>query len=489
MTEGNVMQALVDALTPHLKAQEDSKRYTPHGLPPGMPQHGYKASGTPSSDAYLYQNGGLFGRCDGSTQLINALVGPRGFESVLDWMGTNTQHEFVDALTSISESGAEQTTNCGDCPSIALTACAQLYCFGRFCRQTEELAFDQIGLFGNGNVPMKVLFGDITAADGTVLAPMGSNIEDAFWLQSRAAGYMLSLKNAQLLWSGDPCNNDGSYAEYKGFQSIINTGKFDAYTEISCDALDSFLLDLNFNVFTSDGTFGVNRYFKRMVDQFSLRADRAGLDWATAEMHIVMHPNQWDCVARVFSCAGLDLCSVSNANNEVSQDAGQARERYLEILDRRALQVGDRWYPVTLDSEIPQTTGQANGTCSDVYFITTRINGETVTWGQYQDFNQTYGSVRNEMVSTFGSDDIGITDNGRFALVRDNTRGCFDVQILTKPRIVAKMPWLLGRIQNACCDVVGQPFPDTTGSGGVYALNGGRSITPPPTLYGDCVDC
>ncbi len=33
MTEGNVMQALVDALTPHLKAQEDSKRYTPHGLP------------------------------------------------------------------------------------------------------------------------------------------------------------------------------------------------------------------------------------------------------------------------------------------------------------------------------------------------------------------------------------------------------------------------------------------------------------------------
>jgi hypothetical protein len=79
-------------------------------------------------------------------------------------------------------------------------------------------------------------------------------------------------------------------------------------------------------------------------------------------------------------------------------------------------------YPVVLDSQIPQTTGQANGACSDIYFITTRISGQTVTWGQYQNFNTTYGSVRQEMVNVFGSDDIGITDNGRFAIVRDNSR-------------------------------------------------------------------
>jgi hypothetical protein len=87
----------------------------------------------------------------------------------------------------------------------------------------------------------------------------------------------------------------------------------------------------------------------------------------------------------------------------------------------------------------------------------------------------TYGSVQREMISVFGSDDIGITDNGRFAIVRDNSRGCFDVQILTKPRLVATMPWLSGRIQNVCCDVLQQPFPDPSGGDGVYELDGGRS--------------
>jgi len=479
---------LAKALGPFLtgEKQAEYKDFVPHGL-----NHltNYKASGNPASDAYLYVNGGLFGRCDGTPQLINAMVGPRGFEAVLEWMGTNTEQEHVDALTDIQETGSESTTPCGDCPSIDLTACAQFYCFGRFCRQTQELQFDRIGMFGNGNVPTKILFGSIIDSTGRVLARQGETIDNAWWLQSRAAGYMLALKNNTLLWAGDPCNNSGSYMEYKGFQNIVNTGKFDSYTELRCDALDSFLMDLNFANFTSDGANAVTRWFKRMVDQFDFRAGGAGLDWSTSEMFIVMRPNTWDCVSRVYACAGIDLCSVGDTNNRFQANSETAQRNHEEFLNRRALPINGRWYPVVLDNEIPQTTGQANGVCSDVYFITTRINGETVTWGQYQDFNQTYGNVRNELIQTFGSDDIGITDNGRFAMIRDNSRGCFDVQILTKPRVIAKMPWLLGRIQNVCCDVLQEPFPDTTGSGGVYEKDGGRQITPIPTLYGDCVNC
>jgi hypothetical protein len=481
-------QALAEALGPYLSGQKHVEYggYVPEGL---KHVRNYKATGNPSSDAYLYVNGGLFGRCDGNPVLVNALVGPVGFEAVLDWVGSNTEREYFDAWTGIPDTGNEQSTACGDCPTVDLQSCAQFYCFGRFCRQTEELQFDRIGLYANGSVPTKVMFGNITDTMGNVLVRQGEPIQDIFQVQVRAAGYHLALKNSELLWAGDPCNNSGSYQEYIGFQQIINTGKYDAYTQISCDAMDSFLMDLNFQTFTSDGANAVRRWFKRMVDQLSFRASRAGFDWASAEMYIVMHPNLWDCVSRVYACAGIDLCTISGTNNRFNASAEQAQSRHEEYLSRMALPVGGRWYPVVLDSEIPQTTGQANGACSDIYFITTRIAGETITWGQYQDFNQTYGRVRQEMVSVFGSDDIGITDNGRFALVRDNSRGCFDVQILTKPRIIATMPWLLGRIQNACCDVLQQPFPDTSGSDGVYELDGGRSTTPVPVLYGDCVDC
>jgi hypothetical protein len=481
MNEQLFASELAKALAPLVSGQSGgSKGY----------RYGIKADGTPSETAYLYEAGGLFGRCDGSAQLINAMVGPMGFEAVMQWTGTNTEKEFVDAWTSISEVGAEQTAACGSCTSPALQMCTQLYCFGRFCSQTDELQFDRLGVRDNANVPVKALFGDITDATGNVLVRRGEQITDAFMLQMRVTAYLQRLKNSTMLWNGNCANNVGRiYNEYDGFQKIVNTGKFDAYTQSLCPGADSFLLDYQNNAVQSDGSLAITNYFRRMVLQFMTRAGGAGFDWATSQMYIVMTPNMWDCVAKAYACAGIDLCSVGNATGtRVSQDARQAQDRYEEYLSRMALPIYGRWYPVILDNLIPETPGQANGICSDIYFLTTDVNGETVTYGQYQDFNMTYGRIRNELVSMFGSDDIAITDNGRFALIRDNSRGCFDVQILTKPRIVAKMPWLLGRLQNVCCDIPGEPVPDVTGSGRVYEDTGGRTLTPLPTLYG-CTDC
>lgn len=444
---------------------------------------GQKAGGTPIN-SYLYEEGGLFGRCDGSSTLINALVGPMGFEKYMNWSGTDTEREFVDAWTTIGEnSTTEQSAVCGDCITMYMRACAQLYCFGRFCRQSQELQFDRLGLRANAGVPIKNLFGAITDPAGNVLIPMGAAISDDFYTQSSMVGYALRLKNGTLLWSGNPVNNTNAYQEYSGFQLIVNTGKFDAYTQQYCDALDSFLMNFANNNPAADGTYAIRTWFSRMVNQFRVRASGAGLDWDTAQMYVVMTPNLWDCVARVYACAGVDLCSLTG-QNRVMVNGDQAQARYEEYISTMKLPINGKLYPVVLDNLIPETAGQANGICSDIYFLTTEISGRTITYGQYQDFNKTYGKVRQEMVAMFGSDDIAITDNGRYALVRDNSRGCFDIQAYVKPRIVAEMPQLLGRIRNVCCNVQQEPFPDVTGSGRVYEKDGGRLTTPVPTLYG-----
>lgn len=480
VNETALAQAFAQAINPLI--QQNGQGYkTLYGL-------GRKADGTPDEHSYLYESGGLFGRCDGPSQLINALVGPRGFEKAMTWIGTDTENEYVDALTAITVNGSEQTAACGDCRTVTLQACSQLYCFGRFCRQAQELQFDRLGVRANDGVPIKALFGSLTDAAGNVLIGQGQQITDGFFLQARTAGYALRLHNSTLMWSGNPMNNNGqAYKEYKGFQLIVNTGKYDGYTETDCDALDSLLLNYGNNAITSDGTLAINDYFRRMVLEFQVRAEGAGLDWDTSTMYIVMTPNMWDGVAKRYACAGMDLCNITNTNaNGMRGDMNQAMMRYEEYLTRMALPIYGRWYPVVLDSLIPETAGQANGICSDIYFITTTINGEEITYGQYQDFNMTYGRTRNELVSMFGSDDIAITDNGRYALVRDNSRGCFDMQVYTKPRIVAKMPWLLGRIQNVCHTLVQRPVADVSGSGRVYVQGGGRTITPPPTLYSEC---
>src|SRR6185503_10160876 len=110
-------------------AQEMAKALAPL-LAQGGYAHGQKAAGTPSTAPYLYSEGGLFGRCDGSSTLINALVGPIGFEKVMTWIGTDTEKEFVDAWTDITIASGEQSTVCGSCATAAMKACAQFYCFG-----------------------------------------------------------------------------------------------------------------------------------------------------------------------------------------------------------------------------------------------------------------------------------------------------------------------------------------------------------------------
>lgn len=474
MDEQILAKALAEALGPLMFGGRDKKEYLAYAQ---------RATGAPSETAYLYENGGLFGRCDGSSTLVNAMVGPMGVERALTWIGANTEREFIDVLTAIVVSGDNQSTACGNCKTVSVKAASQFYPFGRFCVGTEELQFDRLGLMANSSVPVKTLFGAVTDPAGNTLIPNGSQINDAFMLQTRAAGYGLRREVAEKLWTGDPSNNVGyAYMEPKGFQALVNTGKFDAYTEILSDALDSFILNFGYNNPTSDGTYAITNWFRRMINQLKARAAGANMDWDSADVFIAMRDNAWDCIARVYACAGIDLCVVSG-QNRVTASADQARERYEQYLNTMMLPIDGRLYPVVIDNQLPQATGQANGVCSDVYFFVKSINGEEVTYGQYQNFNQTYGSVMQEMRSLFGSDDIAITDNGRYAVVRSNSRGCFDVQLYSKPRIILGAPFLTGRIANVCCNVLGEPFPDVTGSGGVYEPDGGRSITPEPILY------
>lgn len=464
-------------------AQEMAKALAPILAQNGGYAYGQKATGAPGTAPYLYSEGGLFGRCDGNSTLINALVGPIGFEKVLQWIGTDTEKEFVSAWTDITIAAGEQSTVCGSCATAAMKACDQFYCFGRFCRQTQELQFDRLGTRANAGVPIRNLFGSITGPMGEVLVPMGSPISDDFYLQTSLVGYALRLKLAQMVWTGNPINNAGAYAEFNGFQNLVNTGKFDAYTQLACNALDSFLLNFANNAPAADGTFAIRSWFHRMVNQFRIRAAGAGMDWDSASMYIVMTPNLWDCVAKVYACAGVDLCSVTG-QNRLNVDANQAQNRYESYLNSMQLPIDGKMYPVILDNLIPETTGQANGICSDIYFITTDISGRTITYGQYQDFNKTFGRVNDELRSMFGGSPIAITDNGRYAVIMDNVRGCFDVQAIAKPRIVAEMPQLLGRIRNVCCNVLGSPYPDVTASGRVYSVGGGRSTGVVSTLYG-----
>lgn len=444
-----------------------------------------KADGTPIT-TYMYSEGGLFGTAKQDPVLINAMVSPFGVAAALDWIGVDHENPIYQSITRISTSSTAQSTVCGDCGVPTILRCAQTSCFGRLCQSSEEVQYDELGLRANVNVPRLALFGNITDPMGNIIIGMGQPITDMFALSVAGAGYNIRRVEGGLMWTGNPVNNAGGYEEFSGFNLIINTGKIDALTGIACDALDSTLINYSSNVVGAAGSPSIVAYVSAVVRQIWYRIRTGGFDKNTADIMIVMHPNTADCVFDAWACEYGISCQVGATPRNDALVVAALRD---DLKNRMVLKVDGVEIPVVLDNSINQAVaylGDDTNMCADIYVITKSINGRRITWGEYQDFNRTGGATESFFRRTWGATGVAATDGGRFAIAPGASGGfCLDAKVLTKPRIIALMPQLLGRVQNVCCNPL-KPFPAVSGSGGLYEVDGGVTTVPPNYLYGDC---
>jgi len=315
---------------------------------------------------------------------------------------------------------------------------------------------------------------------------MGDQVEDAFLTSVMAAGYNLRRRIGELVWTGNPVNNLAGYVEFPGFDRLINTGYQDTFTGIVCPALDSVLVNYGGNVVGAAGSPSIVAYLSHVVRRIWYRMDTGGFARDTARMFVVMHPSIADCVWDAYACEyGINCATGATVRNEALEVA-KLRD---DMRNNSYVMVDGVKIPVVLDNGIDTSfkyVGDDSGICADMYVITTDLNGKTITWGEYQDFNVTGGKDLAWFKGNFGAAPVAVTDGGRYAIAPVVTGGfCYDVRLLTKPRLIAIMPQMLGRIQNVCCVNVGH-YPDVTGSGGLYEVDGGPTTTPPNYLYGWC---
>lgn len=450
-----------------------------------------KASGAPVTPPDIYAEGGLFGSCKNDPVLINAIVGPTGYMSRMRWTGDIFENPITESLTYIGSTGYAQESQCADCGKPIIKRCAQSTCFGRICQQTEEMAFDALGLRANQGVPVLAFFGNITDPSGQVLIRQGEQVSNLFTLQVAAAAYNLRRRIGQLIWSGNPAANAGGYQEFNGFDLLINTGKADVLTGVACDALDAYILNFGNAVVGAAGAPSIARYVATIIRRVRNRIAGAGFDPDASTTEIVISPTLVDCFFNAWACEyGLVCPSMGITMNNDALAVAKLRDEFRNGLH---VPVDGKLYNVIIDNGITVTNrlhGAETARCSTVYVITREIagapNGGTVTWGEFQDMQATAGSVVSWFQQMFGSTIVSVTDGGRFAVAPTTSGGyCFDARVLTKPRVRMLMPWTSGRVTNVCCEEL-IPTPDVTGSGGLYEIDGGATTSPPNYLYGDC---
>jgi hypothetical protein len=472
--QNDVMSALAQALAPYLSG--------------GMLA---KATGNPVIPPDIYAEGGLFGSCKNDPVLINAIVGPIGYMARMRWTGDIFENPITESLTFIRSTGYDQTGLCDDCGKPYIKRCAQSTCFGRICQQTEEMAFDALGLRANAGVPVLAFYGNITDPQGQILIRQGEQVQNLFTLQVVAAAYNLRRRIGQLIWSGNPAASVGGYQEFNGFDLLINTGKVDALTGNACTALDSYILNYGNAIVGAAGAPSIVQYVATIIRRVRNRIAGAGFDPDSSTTEIVISPTLVDCFFNAWACEyGLVCPSVGITMNNDALAVAKLRDDFRNGLH---VPVDGKLYNVVIDNGITvvnRPVGNDTARCSTIYVITREIagapNGGTVTWGEFQDMQATAGNVVSWFQQMFGSTIVSVTDGGRFAVAPTTSGGfCFDARILTKPRVRMLMPWTSGRVTNVCCTEL-IPTPDVTGSGGLYEVGCGATTTPPNYLYGDC---
>lgn len=446
-----------------------------------------RATGTPSGLAPIYGAGGLFGVPGVDPTLINACVGPMGVEAILNWYGTDIESPMFDALTYVGSSGYTQTGMCSDCGKPTFKECVQSACLGRICQMTNEHAFDQLGMRMNEGVPTMTMFGAITDPSGRVLLAQGQRITDRFTLDLIGAAYNLRHRVGQLMWTGNPSSNAGGAWQFEGLALIVNTGKFDKMTYILCPALDSYLMNYGSNIVGVAGSPSIVRYFAGGTRTIKYRI--MGGQFSTFQHYIVMHPIHWDVICDAWACEYGLVCPNTNASAATRNDATAIADFRDKMKASMRIKIDGIEYQVVLDNMIPLTTGSyGNQTVfyGDIYGLTTHVDGMEVLYGEFQNMEQTTRETLAWFRQMFGAQPISVTDGGRFAHAPTTSGGfCFDGRILTKPRIIYRMPWTCWRLQNVGAIPTGF-YPDVTGSGGLYEKDGGTCSKPYLGMYGNC---
>lgn len=447
-----------------------------------------RATGTPSGLAPMYGAGGLFGVPGVDPTLINACVGPMGVEKILNFYGTDIETPMYDALTYIGSSGYAQTGMCADCGKPSFKECVQTACFGRVCQQTNEHAFDQLGLRMNEGVPTMALFGSITDPTGQVLLAQGQQITDRFTLDLIGAAYNLRFRVGQLMWTGNPAANVGGAWQFEGLALLVNTGKFDRLTYQLCPALDSWCPTYG-AVVGAVGSPSIVQAVTGCVRTIMYRLMGGNFNPAGSRHYIVMHPITWDVVCDAWACEYGLVCPNTSAAAATRNDAMAIAEYRDRMKSGMFLTVDGVDYPVVTDNMIPLTTGfYGNQTSFSgcIYGLTTHVDGMEVLYGEFQNLEQTTRQTLAWFRSMFGASPISITDGGRFAHAPTTSGGfCFDGRILTKPRLIGRMPWTCWKLQQVIAVPTGF-YADVTGSGGIYEKDGGASSKPYLGLYGNC---
>jgi hypothetical protein len=456
-----------------------------------MEKHDLPSGFTPTTN-FIHGPNGIFNTPGIERDVFASRVMPKGMLAVLPSRGvidTNPITAYLSGFTA--ESGTEPSTECADCVEAGeVKSCRQVTQFGEICRDTAPLNMSKIGRRVNsGETSDLMLVNDPGLSNAPMWVPPGipkdlqAILTSEVWSRWITLGVAFEEKMANLLWTGNAANsNAAGYAEYEGFERLVNTGHSDVVTGIACPSIDSLVHNMNYTT-VENGAAEIFNYLTAAVRYVKHNADRMAFNpvqwvFVMKENLFRMLADRWPCVFASYGC---------NATaNDVSNNVDGLRQKAMqdEMFNGRFLEIDGTRFPVVVDDAIPYESNIDNGNlpsgtfASDIYFLPLTVRGgRIVTFMEYFDYARGVmpGVAQGRLTNEYWS------DGGRWLWTFNRTSWCVKWKSKIEPRLRLLTPQLAFRMQNIQYTPLinfREPFhaqPGVPGSENSYFIDGGAT--------------
>ena len=394
--------------------------------------------------------------------VVSAMMYWNGVGDILPLNAVRTVEDFLPFITGVdATSTTERATECGNCISGETEACIQHFPTALVCRETKAIRIQRaVERLNRGDIDLTLLNDRLGSTSPWHPGWEPSSTSDIMqvytaWCLLFELPPLFAQKLGPMVYTGNPGNNIGnSYREFRGLQLLVNTGLVDAFTNVTCPALDSDVKNFNYqDLLTATAP---SLYEVLEMAHYYLLNNAIGQRLDPCEWVIVMRPPLWQILSSIVPVQSI-MAALMNMGipagmtppvilgNEVARERDAVRTSLSLVLNGQRLRV-------VLDHGIPELNNANNANlnpgefASDIYILPLRYLGNRP--GIRIDYKD-YRFMQQEIAAT---DDMGLiyrsSPDGRFSwqLVHDGP--CFKIQAETEPRIILKVPQLAARIQN-----------------------------------------
>ena len=451
----------------------------------------FKTASSTATQLPAHGPGGVFSTPGLNQNVFNAMIIPYSglakilpkFKSVDIW----PLHAITTGVTAVT--GTHPTGNCEPCKVPGNLKEGQITAaFGRRCLSTKTIDVSNVGARNNrGEFTDLKWIGDpfAQAASSLPTTPMGrgSNPLLSELAKARAeflAGYAQEFSRE--LYTGNPVNNSGTYAEFRGLNILVNSGYQDAITGAFLSAADSLVKNFNINV-TGNGAEFVNQ-LTAVYRRQSMAASDMGL--APVTFAFVMPEMLFYELTSVWPCAyNTSKCAANAGGATVNLDGTDQRQLVQDMRNGEYLLIDGAKVRVILDNAITQT--DTDGTFSStIYLLPLTVRGGIAS--TYLEFFDYSNGDASEVISAFGTPGkYDVTDGGRFIWARRENGFCVSMDSVARERLILETPWLAARFTNVLYTPVAVTKSGFPTDGNRFYNGGNTSMTAPsfyaPTVY------